>query len=107
MDNYKRYVVCPQCKNEIVASGLSVHFRRVHRKNLSSEEMIEILAKLTWERTRKPKRVKNLKADQEKLKPWNQKTPPVKKPQRTPLSMLSWFGDDTPRKYGPIGPEAR
>lgn len=106
ISNYKRYVICPQCNNELVADGLMAHYRRAHKKELTAAEMAEILSHLTREPTRKPNRPKNLekfranlKSRQKmeienKMKKWN---------KQTPFSMRQW-GSDRPGRSGPLGP---
>src|SRR5262245_59825368 len=96
VSNNKRYVICPECNNELVADGLMTHFRRAHEKQLSAAQMAEILSHITREPTRKPnlprnpqKFLTNLKKRQGKEIERKMK----KISETTPFSMRQW-GDD-------------
>ena len=101
---YKRYVTCPECRNEIIAHNLMLHFRRAHKKKLSPAKLAEILSQITREPTRKP----NLLHDPQKyfvalkIRQKEQIERKMKMFQKqTPFSMRQW-GDDRPHRTGPI-----
>jgi hypothetical protein len=103
---YKRYVICPECNNELVAETLVSHFRRAHKKRLTAARLAEILSRMTREPTRKPNRPRDLHKYQANLKARNQKESISRKIERTPLSMRQWdaIRDDIPIRSGPLGP---
>jgi hypothetical protein len=86
VSNYKRYVVCPDCGNELKADGLLAHYRRAHHTILSASSIAEILSHMTREPTRKPEPPRDLEKHRARLK----KEPLAKKTERTPRSMLVW-----------------
>ncbi len=112
VSNYKRYVICPVCGNELKADGLLAHFRRAHKKELTAAEMAEILSRMTREPTRKPNRPRDLEKYAVTLKAQDKKNFEAKMrklKQSTPYSMRGWdpIREDIPRRIGPIGPEKR
>jgi|ERR1035441_5426431 hypothetical protein len=104
ISNYKRYGICPECNNELIADGLMAHFRRAHKKELSAVEMATILSHITREPTRKPNLPRNPQKFLAKLKDRQQREIERKMKtfgETTPFSMRQW-GDDRPHRTGPI-----
>ena len=103
--NYKRYVVCPDCGNELKADGLLTHYRRAHKKTLSASAMSEILSHITREPLRKPNPPRDLEKHRARLK----QQPRAKEQERTPRSLRVWdaISEGIPIRSGPIRPEKR
>jgi hypothetical protein len=110
ISNYKRYVICPVCRNELKADGLLAHFRRAHKKALSASEMAEMLSGIAREPSRKPNRPRDLEKYAKTFKAQDKKQFEAtmrKLKESTPDSMRGWdpIRDGIPRRIGPVGPE--
>ena len=104
VSNDKRYVICPECNNELVAAGLRAHFRRAYKKELLPAQMAEILSHITREPTRKrklPRNPQKFEADLKRRQQGEIERRMRKFGQKTPFSMRQW-GDDRPKRTGPI-----
>ena len=100
----KRNLICPECKNEIMADRLLPHFKRVHKQELSAAQMAEILSHITREPTRKlnpPRRSQYFSIRQKKRERAEIEKEMKKFNESTPFSMRQW-GDDRPHRTGPI-----
>ena len=104
VSNYKRYLICPECNNEIVADRLLPHFKRAHKQLLSAAQMAEILSHVTREPTRKPNpppRSQCFSIRQKKRERAEIENKMKKFDESTPFSMRQW-GVDRPHRTGPI-----
>jgi len=104
ISNYKRYVICPECNDELIADGLMARFRRAHKKELSAVEIDTILSQGTHERTRKPNPPPNPRKSWAKLQRRRRKNIERKMKkfsETTPFSMRQW-GVDRPHRTGPM-----
>jgi hypothetical protein len=96
----KRVVVCPVCNGEVLADKVTVHFSRIHRRDLPVAELLEILAQAKARPVDEKEYYANL--DEQEKKEHSTI-------ERTPRPMQQWEGG-TPREgmqSGPLGPETR